>query len=232
MRAGKKVAALVMSLILAGTVCLFSQKRIVTYFPEWGIYAAHNYYYPEHVPFTKITHLNYGFIEIRKIGTGNFQLGIIDSWASTDKAYGTYDQTARMGNIRELKYQRDLKNPSAKLMFSVGGWSRCGFFSEMAYTQAGRDSLAASCVSFLRTYGWDGIDIDWEYAGVARAPSNNPPGDQGNPVFGTPAEDKVNFTYLLRDLRSALNAAGAADGKTYSLSIAASAGYEIGRAHV
>jgi GH18 family chitinase len=80
MRAGKKVAALILVLMLASAFSLFAEKRIVTYFPEWGIYAGHNYYYPEFVPFTKITHLNYGFIEIKKIAAGNFQLGIIDAW--------------------------------------------------------------------------------------------------------------------------------------------------------
>ena len=218
--------SLVLVFLLLGPSVFGQDKRIVVYFPEWGIYAGHNNYYPEHVPFSLITHLNYAFIEIVKNSTNNFSLNIIDSWASLEIAYGTWDQTERMGNIRDLKYQRDAKNPGAKLMFSIGGWSRCGYFSEMAYTSAGRSSFAASCVDFLRTYNYDGIDIDWEYPGVERAPSGSPPGDQGNPVYGTIEEDKANFTALLRDVRQALDTAGGQDGKYYELTIAASCGYD------
>ncbi|CAG0903384.1 unnamed protein product [Darwinula stevensoni] len=50
-----------------------------------------------------------------------------------------------------------------------------------------RSTFVASCVDLLKQYGFDGLDMDWEY-----------PANQG----GSPA-DKGNFVQLLRDLKAA-----------------------------
>jgi chitinase len=70
-----------------------------------------------------------------------------------------------------------------------------------------------SCVSFMKQWGFDGIDIDWEY-----------PVGGGLPENKTRPEDKHNYTLLLQALRGALDSEEAASGKKYDLSIAAPAG--------
>ena len=70
---------------------------------------------------------------------------------------------------------------------------------------------------FLRWHAFDGIDIDWEYPtsiGVRCAPGPN---------NCDRAADKENFVVLARELRSALDAVGVADGKHYLSTIAAGA---------
>src|SRR5690606_5064395 len=82
-------------------------------------------------------------------------------------------------------------------------WS--GNFRAPAMTDASRTTFADSAVSFMKTYGFDGVDIDWEYP--------NQPGN-GNP-YGP--EDVHNFTLLMQALRQKLDAQGAADGGAHYL---------------
>jgi chitinase len=59
----------------------------------------------------------------------------------------------------------------------------------------------------MRLYGFDGLDIDWEYPGSA---------DRG----GVPA-DKANLSLFLKEARAAFDATA----EKFTLSIAAPAGY-------
>ncbi|HHV7525961.1 TPA: glycosyl hydrolase family 18 protein, partial [Burkholderia orbicola] len=77
---------------------------------------------------------------------------------------------------------------------------------------AARENFAASAVEFLRKYGFDGVDLDWEY-----------PVSGGLPGNSTRPEDKRNYTLLLQEVRKKLDAAEAKDGKEYLLTIASGA---------
>jgi chitinase len=102
-------------------------------------------------------------------------------------------------------------SPRLKVMISIGGWEADGF-SDAALTDASRAAFADSAVEFVRKYSLDGVDIDWEYPG------------QGVAGIKYRAEDRQNFTLLLRALRERLDAAssvqGRAGGDRYTLSIA------------
>ena len=100
------------------------------------------------------------------------------------------------------------KYPDVKILISIGGWTRCGWFSEMAYTQEGRDSFVNCCMELLKTYPWlGGFDIDWEYFG------GNPngervsgePDDQGCPIWGTSLEDCENLSKLSKQLKETMD---------------------------
>jgi chitinase len=112
-----------------------------------------------------------------------------------------------------LKSLHGLKkqNPQLKIIVSVGGWTADGF-SDAALTGASRDRFAQSAVELLRQYGVDGIDLDWEYPG------------QGVAGIKYRPEDRQNFTLLLKTLRTRLDAASKAQGRTgsdrYTLTIA------------
>lgn len=84
-------------------------------------------------------------------------------------------------------------HPGIKIVLSVGGWEADGF-SQAAETEQGRKKLAQSAVRLAEKYGFDGIDIDWEY------PCSNKAGIRAIP------EDKENFTLLLKELRQQLSA--------------------------
>ena len=90
------------------------------------------------------------------------------------------------------------QNPALQVFISVGGWDAGGqIFSNMVSTSANRQTFIASAVAFMSTYGFDGIDVDWEYPAA---------GDRGGV-----AADTVNYVSFLRELRAAC-------GSTYGIS--------------
>lgn len=118
---------------------------------------------------------------------------------------GFDSDSANYAALNELKAD----NPSLKILVSVGGWTWSEGFSDMALTSESRARFIESAVDFLLEYDLDGLDLDWEYPGLPGA---------GN-VYR--AEDKENFTLLLKESREALDALG--DEKDYLLTIAAGA---------
>ena len=96
---------------------------------------------------------------------GDVVLG--DRWADIEKSYpgDSWDDPLR-GNFNALITLKEL-HPHVKTLISVGGWTWSGRFSDVALTEAARSRFAASCVDFMIRYGFDGVDIDWEYPVVA-----------------------------------------------------------------
>jgi chitinase len=107
-------------------------------------------------------------------------------------------------------------NPQLKLIASIGGWNWSNRFSVTAATQVTRDNFAQSALAFLRSYHFDGIDIDWEFPGnigIACTPGR---------VCDQP-DDKRNFVLLVQTLRRVLVQASLEDGKRYYITIASAA---------
>lgn len=106
------------------------------------------------------------------------------------------------------------KNPSLKILVSVGGWLGSKGFSDAALTPESRKKFFESVMKFLRQYDLDGLDVDWEYPGSKGA---------GNRFR---SEDKRNFTLLLQELRAAFDAETKKTHKRLYLTIAAGASDE------
>jgi chitinase len=184
-------------------------KRIVAYFVEWGIYQRN--YHVASIPGDKVTHINYAFAKVSPQG----EVGLYDSFAAIDKAYpgDKWDPpTTLRGNFNQL-LQLKKKHPHLKTLISLGGWTLSGPFSDVAFTAETRSKCAKSCASFVSKYGFDGVDVDWEYPGGG--------GLEGNKVR---PEDRANYPLLLAEIRKELDAQGKKDGKRYLLTIAAPAG--------
>lgn len=122
----------------------------------------------------KLTRINFAFANIR-------QGRIVEGYPS---------DAANLATLVELKKE----NPDLTVLVSVGGWLWSGRFSDASLTVASRAKFIDSVADFITRYNLDGLDIDWEYPGMAGAAGN---------VFRP--DDKQNYTLLLKQLRERFN---------------------------
>ena len=117
-----------------------------------------------------VTHINYAFGHVNAAFNG-----------------------VRINNPERLKMVAGLKikNPSLKVLLSIGGWGS-GNFSEMASNNVFRKDFAADCKRVIDEYKLDGIDIDWEF------PTSSAAGISSSP------KDTENYTLMMRDIRLAI----------------------------
>ncbi|XID92911.1 glycosyl hydrolase family 18 protein [Paenibacillaceae bacterium WGS1546] len=189
-----------------------SGYNIVTYYTSWSVYERN--FMPEDLDVSQITHINYAFSDLCWKGFGASGRACQNPDIPLQADY-VFDGEMILGDtevdIRNMAAlnARKADNPELLLIVSVGGWSWSDNFSNMAMTEQTRRAFANSAVDYLREYGLDGLDIDWEYP-VAGGEDDN----------SRSPEDADNFVLLVRTVREALDAAGAEDGKYYLLTIA------------
>lgn len=134
------------------------------------------------IPTGVYTHLNYAF-------------AIIDPETYSVMATND-DETDLMKRLVALKRS----DPSLKVNIAIGGWSfndpgaTTTVFSDLAASTDKQNKFFASLNSLLSTYGFDGVDIDWEY----------PVADDR----GGRTEDLRNFPTFMANLKSALRQGG------------------------
>lgn len=121
------------------------QTRIYGYYPEWGVYAAHNYFTPDKIAWDQLTHISYAF-------------GIVENGVVV-----THDTEKGPELMKEIATAS--KAAGVKNILSVGGWTNSeeGVFEAATSTDEGVEKLAQSIVDYIVKWKFDGVDIDWEY---------------------------------------------------------------------
>uniref|UniRef100_UPI00358DEECE chitotriosidase-1-like isoform X2 n=1 Tax=Myxine glutinosa TaxID=7769 RepID=UPI00358DEECE len=174
----------------------------VCYFTNWSQYRlGSSKFFPANVDAHLCTHIFYAFATIKE---------------NNHVAKVEWNDVTLYKDIMQLKNV----NPDLKILISVGGWNfGSAPFSRVVSSQANMDTFSRSAVIFCRKYGFDGLDLDWEYPGAR----------------GSPPEDKQRFTILLQTLRQAFDVERMQKGKSRLLLTIASAaatdiidgGYEV-----
>jgi len=209
----------VLTSLLALVACVsqsFAQARrhgkiFGGYFEEWGInYAGYSIAdLQKNGVADELTHLIYAFGNVTP--TSPPVCAIADSGAayqnSTLPTVSGKPYTAPLyGNFGAIQQLKGL-HPNLKVLISLGGQAgNVAGFVTAAATAAGRAALASSCIDMFVKGNiatgvtapglFDGFNIDWEFPGPA---------------------DKQNFTALLKELRTQLNALAKTTSKKYVL---------------
>ena len=208
-------AALVFTFFLTAAFAELPKEEpgVTVYFPNWNIYSDSRCDV-KGLPWDRLDCVNHAFWEVIP-QDGGFAVVSTDPWADTDPD----NPVAHFPQYAECAE----KYPDTKILISIGGWTDSGHFSEMALTAESRGSFIQSCLETLDTYPFlSGLDIDWEYPGVARDPEDE--SDEGNPVVG---DDRTNYTLLLKELREALDEHFGAGKKILTVCAGASVGYSL-----
>ncbi|MFG6447882.1 chitinase C-terminal domain-containing protein [Roseateles sp. BYS180W] len=218
-------------------------RRIIGYFTSWRTGKnGQPAYLAKDIPWAQLTHINYAFAHVDaqnrlSIGNaadpGNAATGLTWPGVAGAEMDPAYSYKGHFNLLSKFKKQY----PKVKTLISVGGWAETGgYFDDSGkrvasggfYTMttnadgstntAGINAFADSAVSFLRQYGFDGVDIDYEYATSMK--------DAGNPddfaiSNARRASLMKNYVVLMQTLRARLDAAGQADQRHYLLTVAA-----------
>jgi len=171
-----------------------TKPRVVQYFAQWAIYGRE--YYPADMNWAEITHVHYAFFDVK----ADCAVHSLDDYADYQRLYPelgiTWESPAnKRGSLEAFRVLR-ARHPHVQLAFSLGGWTKSGYFSTCAKAPASRATLVASAVRLLGEVDFDGIDVDWEYPVCC--------GLGGNSVD---ASDWDNYLLLLREMRAAMDAA-------------------------
>ena len=182
-------------------------KEVVGYYPNWQWYDRNYLVEPQSIDYSKYTIINYCFMSPEPDGS----ITMTDAWADDNILNGEKDWT-NGGYIANTSLIEIAHNNGVKVLPSIGGWTLSNNFPVIAADPVKRAIFAQACVDLIDSFNFDGIDIDWEYPGYT-------------PHSGTP-QDKVNFSLLLYDIRTAIDSFGLIHGKTMLLTAAVGAAKE------
>ncbi|MFC0843537.1 glycosyl hydrolase family 18 protein [Streptomyces noboritoensis] len=210
-------------------------RRMVGYFTGWR--AGTNgdpKYLVSNIPWSKVSHINYAFARVDndRISIGDPSDAKNPATAMTwDGAKNAMDPSLPYKGHFNLLNTYKKKHPAVKTLISVGGWADTRNFYAMAtnadgsVNQAGIDTFADSVTEFLDRYGFNGVDIDYEYPTALPNTGNPKDWDVSNPRRKGLQQ---GYNALMKTLREKLDKAGADKGRYYLLTSAgSSSGYLV-----
>ncbi|KAH3900251.1 putative chitinase SCDLUD_003223 [Saccharomycodes ludwigii] len=161
------------------------------YYTNWSPYPPRNHF-PQQIDFTRITNVYYSFFIINpKTGKilssddwADFEMNVFKKMyidlptnqrKKSDKllSYKNADKILGKGLISEFYYLKTSAflsqysglstHGNFKTVMSIGGWSNKDSFHLIAHDNTKFNNFINSAVDTMFKYGFDGIDIDWEF---------------------------------------------------------------------
>jgi chitinase len=172
-----------------------SYKLIIGYLTDWSFYKG---YTSKTIDYSKYDIINYSFFSIKNNGElvapseplesqGRMLFGEIDWRRSPENVKLLKDTDGEWTEAHfypcEGVFQKALEN-DCKVLASIGGWAHSKEFEHVSKSKKSRTKFIEECVNLCKNYGFDGIDLDWEFP---------------------EEDDRESFTGLVRDLRKALD---------------------------
>lgn len=162
------------------------QKRIIGYYEAWNYQKNCIGMRMQDIPVGSLTHIYYSFGYIRP---STYDIIPMDD----GKALST-DTFTEFASLKQ-------KNPALKVVIALGGWTFNDnntiwqpVFSDLSSTPTKRALFIKKLLTFLNRYGFDGVDLDWEYPGA--------------PDRGGNSNDGENLTKLMKEMRAEFDKSG------------------------
>lgn len=157
--------------------------KLICYFTNWAWYrSGEGHFQPEDIDVNLCTHIIYSFAVLDE---NTLTMESHDMWTDIDNQF----------------YKRILthKRHGARVLLAIGGWndSNGDKYSRMILNADNRQRFVKSAVNFLENYGFDGLDIDWDYPVCWQVDCS-----RGSP------EERDAFVHLLRELSEAFRPRG------------------------
>lgn len=205
----------------------YYDKKVVGYFPNYAIgNESHKDFDIADLQWDKLTHIQYAFgvvnKETFKLEAGDVEKDIESKFEDRqfvhkgeviemDDSLGYYGQFNIMHTLKK-------KYPDVTVLISTGGWAASEGLWYCTQDESKMRIFSKSAVEFIRKYGFDGIDIDFEF------PSETPlSGNYTNFTESIRAGISDRYVQFIKILSENLAQASREDGKFYWLTSAVSA---------
>ncbi|CAK1552087.1 unnamed protein product [Leptosia nina] len=181
---------------------LNSRYKLVCYYTNWSWYRpGFGKFTPEDIDPSLCTHIVYGFAVLGEDGL----MVAHDPWADNENRF--YERVV------------EFKKYGTKVSIAIGGWkdSAGDKYSKLVNDPAARKRFVRHAVDFIEKYGFDGLDLDWEYPKCWQVDCSK-----------GPDSDKESFGELVRELSAVLKPKGLLLSSAVSPSkMVIDAGYEV-----
>ncbi|KAJ5551531.1 hypothetical protein N7461_006229, partial [Penicillium sp. DV-2018c] len=172
-------------------------NKVIGYYESWAARRKCKKFPPQMIPISGLTHINFAFAFIEP---------------------ETYKVVPMDGETPASLFQEvtELKDGApggsdVEVFIAIGGWTFSDdgtktqpLFGEIAADEGKRQTFADNLVDFMVKYGFDGVDLDWEYPGA--------------PDRGGKERDIENFVLLMKTLRETFdNSARGSYGLTFTI---------------